>query len=78
MFAYDSELWIRNFRDCTVHLDIIKVLFYFHQHMHYIFAYEYIKIYIKIHIKIAAYAATSPNSPRRRILNDCFNNYNFS
>jgi len=23
-------------------------------------------------------AATSPNSPRRRILTDCFNNYNFS
>jgi hypothetical protein len=30
-----------------------KSLFYFHQRMHYIFAYEYIKIYIKIHIKIA-------------------------
>ena len=25
-----------------------------------------------------AYAATSPNSPRRRILADYFNNYNFS
>jgi hypothetical protein len=23
-------------------------------------------------------AATSPNSPRRRILTDCFNSYNFS
>jgi len=26
----------------------------------------------------ALYAATSPNSPRRRILTDCFNIYNFS
>jgi len=27
---------------------------------------------------VAAYAATSPNSPRRRTLTDCFNNYDFS
>ena len=27
---------------------------------------------------VAAYAATSPNSQRRRILNDYFNNYNFT
>ena len=27
---------------------------------------------------VAAYAATSPNSPQRRILTDCFNHYDFS
>jgi hypothetical protein len=27
---------------------------------------------------VAAYAATTPNQPQRCILNDYFNNYNFS
>jgi hypothetical protein len=36
-----------------VQLDIIKVPF--HQQMHYLFTYEYIKVYVKIRITIAPF-----------------------